>query len=77
MMRKHRDMQMKDKKNGSRFTTRMRSQSHENVREIPLVDIVVPKRRARRLRDVTPLVESIGHVTVPAATSAEQQATTG
>ncbi|UQA55464.1 hypothetical protein [Polyangium aurulentum] len=55
----------------------MSSQSHEDVREIPLVDIVVPKRRARRLRDVTPLVESIGHVTVPAATSAEQQATTG
>ncbi|MDC3956961.1 ParB N-terminal domain-containing protein [Polyangium jinanense] len=52
-------MQMKDRKNGSRSTTRMSSQCHEDVRELPLVDIVVPKHRARRLRDVTPLVESI------------------
>lgn len=32
------------------------------IREIPLADIVVPKRRARRLRNVTSLAESIAQI---------------
>jgi len=37
----------------------MSRQSPEEVREILLAEIVVPRQRARRLRDVTSLVESI------------------
>jgi len=50
---------MKNEKRTGGPQSVIKETSSAEVREIRLVYIVVPRRRARRLRDVTPLVESI------------------
>ncbi|WP_437277941.1 ParB N-terminal domain-containing protein [Sorangium sp. So ce375] len=50
---------MGGRKNAAKSRPRVSRQKREEVREIPLTNIEVPKRRARQLRDVTALQESI------------------
>lgn len=60
VVRRRRETQMKGKnKNAARSTPCASQQNPVEVRQVLLADIVVPKHRARRLRDVTALVESI------------------